>query len=513
MGYQAFLELWNRRSDYYLTILLLPGEKRLGRFRAFAREAGLTWQPPPATAESPVIQDGEGLRIVWGDARDPETVQAVVAGADHVLNAMALISPAADHQPELARQVNDRAVGHILEAIRAEPDGARRISYVHTGSVAQTGSRPPGIHMGRVGDPLNPSVFDNYALTKIAGERRVLESDLRRWVSLRMSFIMPTDHRELLALSDPIMFHMPPDTRLEAVTDRDAGFAMVRCLEQPLGTGFWRRVYNVGGGPGMRYTAIEYLAEVYGQFGLDWQECSDRNWYALRNFHLQFYEDSVIANQYLEFFRDDRESFKAALRESMPASFRLLRWLTANVPGAKGFAERATRSRMKRLAETDGDSPRHWYLEGDTERVQAFFGGAEAYEAIPAWDGDPPVNADHDYPWRRLDHGYDETKATLDSADLEQAAAFRGGKYTGPDFGGSPHEPVSWECAFGHRFTARPLTVLHAGHWCPTCTATWNGGIRAQKDAFFAQVWYADHTADELHAYGQAPGPEPGDRA
>src|SRR5699024_12198681 len=41
-------------------------------------------------------------------------------------------------------------------------------------------SRPPGVHVGRVGDPLNPSVFDTYALTKIAGERRVLESGLDR---------------------------------------------------------------------------------------------------------------------------------------------------------------------------------------------------------------------------------------------------------------------------------------------------------------------------------------------
>ena len=503
MGFEAFRELWRRRSDYYLTVLLLPGERNLQRFRPYAKEAGLDWKPPARADGEPVIQDGEGLRIVWGDARNPATVQAVIGGADHVLNAMAVISPAADRQPELARQVNDRAVGHILEAIRSEPDGAERITYVHTGSVAQTGSRPPGVHVGRVGDPLNPSVFDTYALTKIAGERRVLESGLRSWISLRMSFIMPSDHRQLLGLSDPIMFHMPPDTRLEPVTDRDAGYAMVQCLGQPPGSGFWRRVYNVGGGPDMRYTALGYLSEIYAQFGLDWRECSDRNWYALRNFHLHYFEDSRVLNDYLGFWRDDRDSFREALQASMPAPFRLLRWLCRHAPGAKRLAEGAARRNLKRLAESHPDSPRYWYLNDDAERVNAFFGSRAAYEAIPGWSGDPPVNADPDHPWSRLDHGYDETKAVLDSEDLEQAAAFRGGAFLGPDFGGSPHERVQWQCAAGHRFTARPLTVLHAGHWCPTCTATWNGGIRAREDRFFAQVWYGDHSPEELHVYGE----------
>ena len=507
MGFEAFRELWRRRADYHLTVLLLPGDKRLNRFRPYARETGLSWRPPRVAGAGPVVQDGEGLRIVWGDARDPATARAIVDGCDHVLNAMAVIPPATDQQPELARQVNDRAISHIIEAIREEPDGDSRITYVHTGSVAQTGSRPPGMHVGRVGDPLNPSVFDVYALTKIAGERRVLESGLHRWASLRMSFIMPSDHAQLLGLSDPLMFHMPPDTRFEAISDRDAGYAMVQCLLQPPGSGFWRRVWNIGGGPGMRYTASDYFSEIYSLFGLNWKDCTDRNWYALRNFHLQYYEDSSVANDFLQFWRDDRESFREALLGSMPAPYRLLRWLVRHAPGAGSIAERAARRQLQKLAERSPSSPRFWYLNDDGERLRAFFGSREAYEAIPGWDGAPPVNVDPDQPWQRLDHGYDETKAVLDAGDLEQAAAFRGGRFLGPAFSGSPHEPLQWECAFGHRFTARPLTVLHAGHWCPTFTATWNGGIRAQRDRFFAQVWYADHSPDELHEYGDPEHP------
>ena len=43
----------------------------------------------------------------------------------------------------------------------------------------------PPIHWGRVGDPIKPSMFDYYAVSKVAAERYVIESGLKYWVSLR----------------------------------------------------------------------------------------------------------------------------------------------------------------------------------------------------------------------------------------------------------------------------------------------------------------------------------------
>lgn len=502
LGSQTFLQLWGRRPDYHLTLLLLPLDKAAAGFKAHAASAGIAWAPPDGAAwdSEPVVQEGNGLTIVWGDARHPLTVKRAVAGADWVVNSMAVISPAADYRPELARQVNDEAVGLILDAIVAEPDGATRIGYVHTASVAQTGNRPVGVHMGRVGDPMNPSVFDAYAVTKIAGERRVLESPLQKWVSLRMSFIMPTKHERLLGLLDPIAFHMPLNTRMESISDRDGGLALANCLLQPGDSPFWRRVYNLGGGPGMRTTALGYLQSVYGQMGLDWEACSERNWYALRNFHLQFYEDSGLANQYLEYWQDDNASFLAALEASMPRYLRALRWVSRRVPFVKRLMERVTYGTMRRLAEGHRNSPRYWYLNHVEPRVDVFFGGREAYEAIPDWDGEP-VDVRPDAPWRRLDHGYDESKAVLTLADLQGAAEFRGGSCLAHEFSGDERDTLDWECGLGHAFTATPLTVLHAGHWCPVCDGSWNGGLRARVSPYFAQVWYADHGPDELQVY------------
>ena len=39
-------------------------------------------------------------------------------------------------------------------------------------------------------------------------------------------------------------------------------------------------------------------------------------------------------------------------------------------------------------------------------------------------------------------------------------------------------------------------------HWCDECERkSWNYGVRAKKDQFFAQVWNPLHTEEELREY------------
>lgn len=494
MGFKAFKELWRRRAEFDISILVLPSEREAGQFAGYEAAAGVLRR------DGDGVWEGGGLRIVWGDATDPAATAATIAGADAVLNAMAYISPAADYRPEIAWAVNHRAVDLILATIADEPNGNERIRYVHTGSVAQTGNRPAGIHVGRVGDPLKPSVFDHYALSKIAGERSVLESDMRQWASLRMSFIMPTTYAELFGLLDPVSFHMPLDTRMEAISDRDAGLGLVNSLDLPATSDFWRRAYNMGGGPAMRTTAYRYLADSYALLGARWEACAERNWYALRNFHLQYYEDSCITNDYLEYQRDTLATFRRAIADTMPLHMRLLATLARRVPALRSLVERRAYSLLETLAVGHRNSPLYWYHHRNEARINAFFGGFAEFEAVPDWGVDMP-DLQVDVPWRRLDHGYDESKQRLDLSDLRHAAAFRGGQCLEDGWDGDPYDRMTWVCAAGHRFSARPYTVLGAGHWCPECVADWDGDERAAREPFFAQVWYADHAQGEKHHY------------
>ncbi|MEW6649606.1 MAG: NAD(P)-dependent oxidoreductase [Chloroflexota bacterium] len=494
MGFQAFQTLWQRRDRYDLSILVLPSEQRRNPFLPCQRQAGV-----PAIRGSGVVQ-GNGLKIVWGDAANYADVAETIRGADWVLNAMAYISPQADYHPELAQRVNHQAVAHILDAIAAEPDGAQRIAYIHTGSVAQTGNRPPGIHFGRVGDPLKPSVFDSYALTKIAGERLVLESSLRRWAVLRMTFIMPTRFRDLLALNDPILFHMPLDACMENITDRDAGFGLANCLDISPDSDFWRRVYNMGGGPALRLSAHQFLTLIFDLYGLRLSACAERNWFALRNFHMQYFADSHILNDYLHHQRDTLESYLDAIRASTPPLLRAATALTRRAPALRTLAERLLYATQRRVAENHPNSPRHWLLQGNQPRITAFFKSRAMYDAIPGWHAPlPNLSPTRESP--PLAHGYDENRPRLSLADLRRAAAFRGGACLSSRWDGDLYAPLDWRCAFGHTFSARAYSVLKGGHWCPHCVAAWNGDEQARRNPFFAQVWHADHDPQENHSY------------
>ena len=108
-----------------------------------------------------------GLEIVWGDLNDYDVVLKCVKDCDLILHIAAFVSPAADYHPKQAMKVNYGSTRNLINAIYAlgQQDKTR---LVYIGTVAETGDRMPPIHWGRVGDPIKPSMFDYYAVSKVA---------------------------------------------------------------------------------------------------------------------------------------------------------------------------------------------------------------------------------------------------------------------------------------------------------------------------------------------------------
>jgi nucleoside-diphosphate-sugar epimerase len=348
MGHEAFLELMRRQDRYQTRLILRPSKKNKDMFAPFTGEPG--------------------LEIVWGDLTEPGDVARAVSGVDYVLHPAALISPAADRDPQAARRANVGGTKNLLDAIRAEPGGAERIGFVNVGSVAQYGDRLPPIEMIRVGDPLKPSVHDYYALTKCEAERLVVESGLARWASLRQTFIAITD---LMSLLDPIMFHQPLDQCLEFITARDAGYGLVQCLEAP--DEFWGRIYNMSGGPSCRATYEEFIARQLEIHGLgDYKRVFEPNFFATRNFHCGYFADSHELDKYLGHFRDTKEDYFAAVEAEVAP---WVRWASRLSP----------KPVVKALARWYSD-PLRWIREDNQPYIQAFLGSREEWERIPGWD-------------------------------------------------------------------------------------------------------------------------------
>jgi len=298
MGFETFRLLWEERDRYDIVLLLRPSKKNRKKFRSYMHQAAgehlFPGRARTVTDPNGGVTNLPGLKIVWGDALNRGDIVEACRGIDWCLHTMALISPEADRNPVMAKLVNARATQYLVEAI--EEEDPEHIRMVYIGSVAEYGDRLPPVHVGRTGDPVIPSIFDHYAISKINGELSVMQSNIRHRVSLRQTFIMIPG---LFSLMDPIMFHQPVRSFMENITAKDAGRLLAACLEIPGESDFWGEYYNISGGPGCRTTYLEFLDAVYSMLGIRYRKVMERRWFALKNFHMQFFEDAGRLNNYL----------------------------------------------------------------------------------------------------------------------------------------------------------------------------------------------------------------------
>ncbi len=420
------------------------------------------------------------INIIWGDLTDYESIRRGVEKADYVLHVGGMVSPLADAYPELTERVNVGSARNIVKAVRLRPDGGKGVKVVYIGSVAQLGNRSQPHHWGRSGDPVWTALFDVYGRSKIEAERTIAEGGLPYWVSLRQTGILAKD---IVAKgSDPITFHVPVRGVLEWVSAEDSGRLLCNLVLADLPENFWKHFYNIGGGKGFRLSNYEFENLI-----LDAMSCPpakkvfDSRWFATRNFHGMWYEDSDILEELL-YFRTEKDAgeYFRRFRKEMPWYFSLARLVPAGV----------IKQAMKYLSQRKPLGTMSW-IGRDKARMDAYFGGEEEWRRIPDWD-----EMDLSHPSEtpiRIDHGYDETKpeSEIDIEDLRQAAAFRGGKcIAGEMVKGDLDTSVEWECHAGHRFRMSPRLVLLGGHWCPECFGPdADYDEEARHNPFFAQVY------------------------
>ena len=460
---------------------------------------------------------GSDIEVVFGDLSNKEDCVKCVAKSDYIFHCAAIIPPTSDHHPDQAKKANFTGTCNLVDAI-AESPRANEVKLVHIATVAEYGNRDWQHPWGRVGDPLLPSAFDFYAITKLRAERYLLEKGLPNWAVLRQSGVL---HDNLFKnnMSDGLMFHTCWNVPIEWATARESGILMrnlaVKDSEGTLKPGFWNKVYNIGGGASCRVTGYNTMEAGFGMMGAIPEQFFKPNWNATRNFHCFWYYDSDVLDDYLDFQKTDSWDEFWARMAKQNWYFKL------GVLAPKSLISKLAIQRLFK----DSNAPMFWLNHGLEKRVEAFFGGREKYNQIgDDWANFPLFCKNQikdkdgnvvDYEYRRdiknakqflLSHGYDESKpdSELDIEDMQQAAEFRGGKCLSKTMvKGDLYTKLKWQCHDGHVFESSPYTILKAGHWCPECCQPepWKFDILAKSIPFFAQVWYDSHARGENGIY------------
>lgn len=462
---------------------------------------------------------GDNIEVVFGDLSNKQDCVKCVEKSDYVFHCAAIIPPTSDHNPKLAKSANLDGTCNLVDAI-AESPRAKDIKLVHIATVAEYGNRDWQHPWGRVGDPLLPSAFDFYAITKLRAERYLLEKGLPNWAVLRQSGVL---HDNLFKnnMSDGLMFHTCWNVPIEWATAKESGILMKNlAVKDSTGTlkpGFWNKVYNIGGGASCRVTGYNTMEAGFGMMGAIPEQFFKPNWNATRNFHCFWYYDSDVLDDYLDFQKTDSWDEFWGRMAKQNWYFKL------GVLAPKSLISKLAIQRLFK----DSNAPMFWLNHNLEKRVEAFFGGREKYNQIgDDWSKFPLFCKNQikdkdgnvvDYEYRRdiknakqflLNHGYDESKpdSELDITDMQQAAEYRGGKCLSKTMvKGDLYTKLKWQCHDGHVFESSPYTIIKAGHWCPECCmpAPWKFDELAKHIPFFAQVWYDTHDPSENNFYDE----------
>ena len=500
MGFAGMQEILRYPDRYELRILARPSKKNKELL-------------------TPLLKQHEALHVIWGDLTKYEDVLKGVSGADIVLHVGGMVSPQADYRPKATLRTNISAAEYITKAVMSQPED-QQPKVVYVGSVAQMGDRREPLHWGRAGDPICVSAYDHYGLTKALAERIITNSGIKQWVSLRQSGIL---YPAILKNYDPIMFHVPIRGVLEWATVEDSGRLLERVCRDEVPAEFWCNYYNIGSGAEYRLSNYEFECLLLDAIGCPKPEqIFNANWFTTRNFHGMWYIDGDKLENYLHFRANVpvKEYFaqmakapslpwgikfasKTHIAKLVPHCVKAAMWFMANSKehGTQWWIKKVESGKFCRSANAV------WKVERDraAKRVAAYYGSLEAYKAIPDWSHfDVSHNSETPV---LLDHGYDETKNVdeLTDAELQKAAAFRGGKYLGKDM---------WEDANGNVFKASRRVVLLGGHWSPydmpypyahvpeDKQVPWHWDQVAKQNPFFAQLWAPLHDKDENNVYG-----------
>ena len=446
--------------------------------------------------------------VIIGSVADENVCARLASDCDYVINMGAVIPPVSDFNPKAAVEANEIGARTLVSAV--EKITQNQPKFIHISTMALYGNRNHLHPWGRVGDPLLVSPFDVYAATKLRGEFCVLQSKIAKWAVIRQTAML---HDKMLSdnMSDGLMFHTCFNSPLEWATAHDSGLLIANILkkdtEEDLGGKFWKKCFNLGGGAQNRITGYDTLNDGFKIIGGSAKDFFRPYYNATRNFHGLWFTDGEALEELFEYQTQSVKDYWNHIAKLHPAYA-----LGKIVP--KGIIRSAA---IKKLFK-NYNAPAYWAKHGDTQRLAAYFGGKENYDALPRkWDNFDLLcegradGADIDYEKLRtvpteIDYGFDFSKSDSEicESDLKSVAQGHGGKLLGENFEkGDVYRDLEWETQDGEKFTASAYTVLRAGHWYNPVykSLVWDFDRLCKKDKIWAQIWYDSHGKDEDRRY------------
>jgi nucleoside-diphosphate-sugar epimerase len=241
----------------------------------------------------------------WGDITNPDIVEQAIQDIDCIIHLAAIIPPASDANPELAKKVNVGGTKNLLNAAKKLHPPPK---FIYASSIATYG------HCKGDGPPRtanDPQIAtDIYTEHKIECETLLKNSGLP-WTIVRFGVVTPLR----IGLDVPsLMFDVPLEQRIEFVHTRDIGLACANAVTaDTVG-----KILLLGGGEHCRMTYREMVSRMLDAMGVGMLPDSvfitptcDEEW-----FHTDFM-DTEESQRLLQFQTRSFEQFLDEFKEGM----------------------------------------------------------------------------------------------------------------------------------------------------------------------------------------------------
>ena len=235
------------------------------------------------------------VELVYGDICNKADLEKIGYNKEFIIHLAAIIPPIADDFPALAQKVNTEGTRNLVQVLEQHSPNC---FFIYSSSISVYGDRLQNPYIS-VGDPLKPSIGDEYALTKIASEE-ILQKSKLDWTIFRLAAIMG-GHK-----MSKLMFHQPLSTSLEIATPQDTARAFVKAIEKQKELS--KKIFNLGGGDTCRIDYAGFLKRSFNIFGLGELNFPHKA-FAEKNFHCGFYQDGDKLEEILHFRNHSLEDY------------------------------------------------------------------------------------------------------------------------------------------------------------------------------------------------------------
>lgn len=299
---------------------------------------------------------GENVIVSDFSPLDFQEAKELVAAADYILNLDFVGMPESEHFPDFAEKVNYFYTKNFVDAVIETGSDAKIIELSTTGIYGgRTMKRP----YAAVGHPAMPAYYDLASVSKLRGERYLVESGKKGFYVLRTAPVADETFVKRM-LDGAMIFKNPLDAPAEFITAEELSeviFRLVVSIDENEKKVKENAIYDVGCGEREIYR--DFVANIAGKLKLNVDKIAEPRWFVKRCGFGAWIKDGRVLQ---DAFGIEKISVERYITENLVKnSNRIFGTLS---PLIKKFIE----SKLSIMT----NSPYYWQENGMNDRVNVF---------------------------------------------------------------------------------------------------------------------------------------------